>query len=331
MAGMPGRWKFAEDGSFVERECLLFEAGDYPDRGVTITIDDLRDIAGNSAEVPVKVEHLAQSPFDGALGTVSRLRVAGSQLFGILRQPIEAWRFIRRAGARSLSIALDLAAKRVAEVSFVCSPRVATAQVFGSQSGAQPPGRALFVSSALFTSSGDETEEADMVSVRQFADGLMQYVRGVLGGESPDSEMFSRDLTGERAQIAADRESLAKERAEHEIESLKRKGLIRATNDVESMAGSLLRFGVTNVVQFGSEQVALDRLFVRFLEANGPVVPLGELAATSHDFGGASDRLISMARDTSKRESIPYLAAFSRVSAANPDLARAARDESING
>lgn len=334
MGNMSRRWKFADNGLFVERECLLFEVGDYPDRGVSITDDDLRDIAENTtADVPVKVEHLAQSPFDGALGTVSRLRVVGSQLFGTLRQPVEAWSFIRRAGARSLSIALDLMAKKVAEVSFVCSPRVASAQVFGGKPGAQPSGRALFMSPALFPEGAGEWEEADMVSVRQFADGLMQYVRGVLGGEAGDSaasEQFSQGSSAERAQIKADREALAKERAEHEIETLKRKGLLRATAEVHSMACLLLQFGVTNVVPFGSEQVALDRLFVRFLEANGPVVPLGEIAAASSDSGGASDRLIALARDTSRRESIPYLAAFSRVSAANPDLARAAREESIN-
>ena len=60
-----------EDG-FVERECLLFEAGEYADRGLTITEDDLAEIAANSAgEIPVRIEHLAESPFDGALGVVS--------------------------------------------------------------------------------------------------------------------------------------------------------------------------------------------------------------------------------------------------------------------
>ena len=96
-------WWFSEDGEFVERECLLFEAGDYPDKGVRITEDDLRAIATNSeAAIPVKIEHLPESPFDGALGAVTRLRVMGSQLWGTLRQPVEAWRLAQRAGARAL-------------------------------------------------------------------------------------------------------------------------------------------------------------------------------------------------------------------------------------
>src|SRR5437016_4111892 len=54
------------DGTLVERECLLFEAGDYPDRGVTITPGDLQAIATNTlGELPVRIEHLRESPFDG--------------------------------------------------------------------------------------------------------------------------------------------------------------------------------------------------------------------------------------------------------------------------
>src|SRR5262245_55442289 len=124
--------EFAEEDGFVERECLLFEAGEYPDRGVSITEDDLREIAANTAdEIPVRIEHLHESPFDGALGVVTRIRAVGSKLWGTLRQPVEAWRFAQKAGARALSVALDVAGKRLVETSFVCRPRVAGAQVFG--------------------------------------------------------------------------------------------------------------------------------------------------------------------------------------------------------
>lgn len=322
-----GRWRFTEDGGFVERQCLLFEAGDYPDRGVTVTEDDLREIAANTGEVPMRVEHLDRSPFDGALGSVRGLRVVGRRLFGTLRQPLDAWRFVQRAGARSLSIALDAAAKRIAEVSFVCSPRVANAQVFAENAGARPDGCARFVS-PLFAADV-KGEEKNMTSVRQFAEGLMQYVRGAVGNEPLEPAQFAGDQ--EQAHLRAEREALALERAEREIEELKRRGLLRATGQVESLASALLRFGVTNVVQFGSEQVRLDRMLVQLLEANGPVIPMGEWAAAAPDTGGAADRLIALARDASRRDGIPYLAAFSQVSAAHPDLARAARDESTNG
>jgi len=96
-------WRFAEGGAFVERECLLFEAGVYADKGVTISEEDLQAIVRNSdALIPVKIEHLAESPFDNALGVVTRLRAEGARLWGTLRQPVEAWRLLQRTGARAL-------------------------------------------------------------------------------------------------------------------------------------------------------------------------------------------------------------------------------------
>ena len=137
-------WSWAETEGFMERDCLLFEAGEYADKGVTISEADLEAIARNSPdEVPVKIEHLAESPFDGALGVVTKLRAAGSQLWGVLRQPLEAWRLAQRAGARSLSVGLDMEGMRLAETSFVCHPRVANAQVF-SDGPLQSPTRSPF-------------------------------------------------------------------------------------------------------------------------------------------------------------------------------------------
>lgn len=318
-------WRFAESDKMVERDCLLFEAGDYPDRGLSVSPTELESIAANSeSEVPVRVEHLARSPFDGALGVVTRLRAVGDRLFGTLRLPKESWQFLKRAGAKSLSIAPDMAAKRVSEVSFVCYPRVAAAQVFSDR--AEP--RAFFESPPIFDESDHSVKERKMVSVRQFAEGLMHYVRGVLGGEP---EEFSASGAGDLARLQAERDALATERARGEVEALKRRGLLRASPEAEEMACSLLRVGGASVVQFGADQVPLDRLFARFLEANGPVVPMGELAAAAPDAGGASDRLISLARESARRDGIPYVTAFSRVSAAHPDLARAARNESLNG
>ncbi len=336
------KWKFTNDGAFVERECLLFEAGEYPDRGVTITPADLLAIAKNSPEsIPVRVEHLARSPFDGALGAVMRLRAVGNRLWGTLRQPAEAWQFVQRAGAKALSVAIDTGATkgwRLAEVSFVCLPRVASAQVFNDNGndnanlGAQPSCRALFHSSPLFGQGETETEEErDMVSVRQFADGLMLYVRSMLGAEAGNTEEFSRALSAERTQLSTERDMLQSERVGQKIEEMKRRGLIRATDETQELAKSLLLFGVTNVVQFNNEPVSIDRLFMRFLEANGPVVPMGEVAAAVPEMHGASDRLIALAGEASRRDGLPYVTAFSRVSAAHPELARAAREESING
>jgi len=329
MGGMRG------EEEFVERECLLLEAGDYPDRGVTITEDDLAEIAANTpGEVPVKIEHLRESPFDGALGVVTRVRAAGGRLWGTLRQPAEAWRLAQRAGARALSVALDTAGRRLVETSFVCRPRVPAARVFGE-------GPVLFHAELAggTNKDGRPTEGmrgpspahgrwwgwgtgGDMSGVRQFAEGLIQHIRTALGAGDSEEARFAagwREL-----------EALRARQVDQEVEGLKRRGLLRATEEAQDLARALLGFGLTNVTHFGGTEVPVGALFTRFLEANGPVAPMGEAVPGDALAGaGASDRLIALARDAARREGIPYLAAFAQVSAANPGLARAAREEAV--
>ena len=157
----------------MERECLLFEAGDYPDRGLSVTQEDLIQIAANSPFiVPVKVEHLPESPFDGALGTVVRLRAEAGRLWGVLQQSEAAWEFVRSSGARALSVALDTAKKALVEVSFVTKPRVASAQVFSEKHVVQ----------VEIDWKEKEKESKEMTGVKQFAEGLIQHIRSLAGG-----------------------------------------------------------------------------------------------------------------------------------------------------
>ncbi len=174
-------WRFSEDGAFVERRCLLFEAGAYPDKGVAISREDLQEIAANSTgEIPVKIEHLAESPLDGVLGAVSGLHVVGESLWGVLRQPAETWRVIQIAGAKALSVGLDVVNRRLLETSFVCHPRIKSAQVFSADENLLPP---LLSEARRGGFEGDYRVncgegEAEMKSVRRFAEGLMGYLRG---------------------------------------------------------------------------------------------------------------------------------------------------------
>ena len=314
----------------VERECLLFEAGEYADRGVTITEDDLAEIAANSAgEIPVRIEHLSESPFDSVLGVVTGIRAVGRQLWGTLRQPVEAWRLAQRAGARALSVALDVAGKRILETSFVVRPRVAAAQVFSD-------GRVLFEAELDVSrkdaktqrdAKDDMKEDGQLSSVRQFAEGLIQYIRGATGS-SDSAESDSVKFAQERAALEVERESIRSQRVETEVAELKRLGLLRATESAEGMARAILKTGFSSVVTFGDSQSTLAALFARFLKENGPVVPMGELARA--DSGAmAADRLITLAREEARKESVPYVAAFARVSNAHPELARAAREEAL--
>ena len=335
-------WNCAEDARFMERDCLLFEAGHYADKGVTITAADLEAIARNSPrEVPVRIEHLAESPFDGALGVVTKLRAAGSQLWGVLRQPLEAWRFAQRAGARSLSVGLDVAGMRLAETSFVCHPRVANAQVFSlsnrrraPHSPAPSPGRsflagggekelARFETERIYQEGGRET----MSSVKQLAEGLIGYLRGVTN-EEPQS------FAAERAALDAERAQLRIEWADRQITEWKRQGKIRGSERAAELARTLLMQDDASVTTFDGKADRLSALFAAFVQENGPTVPMGERMTTDRfstltggDGAAARERLIALAQEKARQEGIGYVPSFAAVAAANPEMARAARED----
>ncbi len=318
----------------IIRECLLFEAGEYPDKNLTIDPTVLQKIAENcTAPIPVEIEHMADTPFSGALGTISDIVVRGTELWGLLKLTASAWQFVKMAGARKLSIAFDPVKKCITEVSFVSRPRVARAQVFRDdgvnettdQQGAGDNSSALFYAE-LF----EQREVNELNSVKQFAEGLMGYLRGVTApeGDIPSTEI---SMSEERAAIARDRRALQSERVDQQIMAFKQQGLIRATEQAESAARTILESGSNSTVRFGEADISFGALFGQFLRANGSVVPMGESVTADLTEGSApGSRLISMAEETSRRDGVPFHTALSKVASANPELARSAREESYS-
>ncbi len=115
----------------VEKSARIFEAGEYPDKGITVTEADLDAIVAGFAGCPVKVEH-ADSPLD-PLGAVKRIWRAGRELFATLAFPQDLAAFLQRRGIRRLSVGLLKDPLRLAEVSLVLNPRVAGATMFGEE------------------------------------------------------------------------------------------------------------------------------------------------------------------------------------------------------
>ena len=115
----------------VEKDAKIFEAGEYPDKGITITESDLDTIVSNFTEAPVKVEH-TDSPLD-PLGLVKRVWRRGKDLFGRLAFPGEIAAFLERRGIRKLSVALLKDPLSLAEVSIVISPRITGAALFSDE------------------------------------------------------------------------------------------------------------------------------------------------------------------------------------------------------
>ncbi len=223
----------------IERLAKLFEAGSYPDKGITITEEDLDTLAAGFTEAPVRVEH-AESPFDGAIGALKRIWRKGRELFGTIAFTPEAWALIDSANARKLSVGIKRDKSALTEVSLVKRPYIAGAQVFNDQA----------------------TDVAVFFGELQ-ADGNGQYLL-------PFDEDICR-LSKENASLKAE---LASDRVNTRIAEFKRRGkIVRATEDA---ARAILLGAGDAVVEFNSQKVSLGELFEQFLEAMPPVVLFGE-------------------------------------------------------
>jgi hypothetical protein len=117
-----------KDSGWVIRRAKLFESGEFPDKGITVSEDQLAVIAGNFSEpVPVLIEH-GESPIE--LGFLTAIEAVGSELFGEIKLSSEAHALVEKNGAKSLSVGLSPDLGHVREVSLVRTPRIADARLF---------------------------------------------------------------------------------------------------------------------------------------------------------------------------------------------------------
>ncbi|MCW5937458.1 MAG: hypothetical protein KIT11_09150 [Fimbriimonadaceae bacterium] len=114
--------------AWVDREALLFRAGDYPDKGLTVTDAHLRNLAETfDLPVPILIEH-SRSPLE--LGFLTDVRADGDTLHGTVALSREASDLIDRSGAHGLSLGLSSDLCEIREVSLVREPRVEGARLF---------------------------------------------------------------------------------------------------------------------------------------------------------------------------------------------------------
>jgi hypothetical protein len=116
---------------WIERHAKLFEAGEYPDKGISISPEDLSRLQSNfTSEVPILIEH-ATSPLE--IGFLTSVRAEGSELFGTVQLSPEANALIEKSNAKALSVGLSVDLTAIEEVSLVREPRVASARIFSGQ------------------------------------------------------------------------------------------------------------------------------------------------------------------------------------------------------
>ena len=227
----------------AERPARLLEAGDYPDKALTLTLADLDALAvqfgaDGAPGVPVKVEHV-DSPLD-PLGSVRRVWREGNALLATLAFPTDLAAFLRRRGAAKLSVGLTRDPLRLREVSLVLKPRVLSATLMSRAAG----------------------EEEEGVPTR-------------LAG-SPPSPQVEREGVGEGAEVVRLRAELASRDVEAHLAAFKAQGRIVPAS--EGPARVLLAAVGEAVVTLSDGPEPLGRIFRRFLEAQPPAVLLSEVS-----------------------------------------------------
>ncbi|MCX8053107.1 MAG: hypothetical protein N3B12_04815 [Armatimonadetes bacterium] len=244
----------------VEREAKLFEAGEYPDRGIEITEEDLDRIVENTRNAPIRIEHMF-TPFDGALGFLKLVYRKGKELFGRLCFTRPAWELVNAANAQRLSVALKKDKSGIAEVSLVREPRIADAAVFGE---------------VAFLPGGEVGSEFEA----KFAAGSPQPLFD--NGESLCSPMLTEERKGE---VGDEVERLRKELraidARTKIDDLKRAGKLVPAAEV--FARAILESGDTSVITFGGSETPVNQIFLWFMESQPKVIEFSELAAAGEN------------------------------------------------
>jgi len=158
----PAEREFSENA--VEREALLMETGEYPDKGVAITEEHLQQMAATGAGAPVIVEHRPTL----VLGWIRELYRKGKQLWGKLALKPHANQLIEESAVKGLSVGLRRTPDggfALHEVSLTTSPRVPNAQLFGLE----PP--SLYIAcdgnpSQVETAMTDDRMTTEMEAIR---------------------------------------------------------------------------------------------------------------------------------------------------------------------
>lgn len=183
---------YVPDDMSVEKDAKIFEAGEYPDKGISVGEEDLDAIIGNFEEVPVKIEHV-DSPLD-PLGTVKRIWRQGRDLFARLAFPEDLAAFLQRRGVKRLSVALHKDPLRLAEVSLVLSPRVADAAMFGRTAESNPQsGGEVNVDMSDRDTKDKEIEELRFALRAKDVDAKVAHLKAE-GKLVPASEQYAREI-----------------------------------------------------------------------------------------------------------------------------------------
>lgn len=126
----------AHDDGYVLRRGKLFEAGEYPDKGYSMTPAEIINAVERFTSCPLDLEHVP-TVLDGQLGEVYSIETDddGRTLFGTVAVP--TWLDTVLGGAVKVSCTWDRDSKELARLALVKAPRVADAAIMAAFNAAQ--------------------------------------------------------------------------------------------------------------------------------------------------------------------------------------------------
>lgn len=228
------------DVEWIERRAKLFESGEYSDKGVTITPEQLTHLADNfRGPVPVLIEH-SQSPLE--LGFLTRVEALGGELFGTISLSKEANVLVEKQGARSLSLGLSPDLTEIREVSLVRKPRVADARLF---------------SGVRFFGNLDADRNDPASAIESSTSANSSQTPTVVEDEPSRWRRRYEDLRAE----------LRREEAERKVEEFVREG--RMVPAQTAFATALLQ--AEDTIEFDGESLPLRQLLIAMIERQPPL------------------------------------------------------------
>jgi hypothetical protein len=209
----PAKDEFSTEEDAVEREALLMEAGEYPDKGVTITEDELQQMAESGVGAPVIVEHRPTL----VLGWISELWRKGKQLWGRLRLKPHANQLIEESSVRGLSVGLARTESgyQLREVSLTATPRVPNAQLFGTE----PPQLYIVCANDAL---GDGAMETRNIAVEQKAD--VEQLRAELKAAQEHAAQLEARVKEMAQQLEFAQSQLVRHAVQRIVEKYQREG-----------------------------------------------------------------------------------------------------------
>lgn len=102
---------------------MIFKAGEYPDKGITISAADIARLASTSSTIPISIGHPSvDSPIDGMMGVVTDIEARGEELWGTPKPA--KWLDELLPDEVGISVWLTWSPQRLVDASIVSSPRV---------------------------------------------------------------------------------------------------------------------------------------------------------------------------------------------------------------